>query len=263
MANPQLENGHLRIANEVWDALAQINIPGRARQVLDVIIRKTYGFNKKRDAIAYSQFTTATGMDRRHIPRAIKTLLEMQLIRRFSDIKDGVRGVTSYSFEKDYDKWRVTPKMVSVTPNTGKGDINSGKKVTPNMMSTKDITTKDSIQKTFTRKKRVSLSPDHKPFIEFFVTAYLEKFKQKYHFVGGRDGKTVQALLKDFDIGTLKAATHRFFDDDWIRENGALTLTVFRGQINKFINPLPTKRKKNIGHTAGKEDYGKVGRRKV
>jgi len=53
MANPQIENGYTRIANETMDALAKIRIPGQARQVLDFILRKTYGWNKKTDMISF------------------------------------------------------------------------------------------------------------------------------------------------------------------------------------------------------------------
>ena len=51
MAMPQVENGYTRIANELLEALAKIRIPGEARQVFDVIMRKTYGFRKS-DPIA-------------------------------------------------------------------------------------------------------------------------------------------------------------------------------------------------------------------
>ena len=61
MTTPQLENGYIKIATELYDALCGIRIPGEARQVFDVILRKTYGWNKKKDAIALSQFVEATG----------------------------------------------------------------------------------------------------------------------------------------------------------------------------------------------------------
>jgi len=47
MKSPQTENGYIKIANELWDALTGIRIPGEVRQVLDYIFRKTYGYNKK------------------------------------------------------------------------------------------------------------------------------------------------------------------------------------------------------------------------
>jgi phage replication O-like protein O len=60
MNSPQLENGYTRIANELLDALIRYRIPGEERQVLDVIIRKTYAYGKKEDRISLSQFHDMT-----------------------------------------------------------------------------------------------------------------------------------------------------------------------------------------------------------
>ena len=56
MANPQRENGHVDIANEIMDKLCRYRIPGEVRQVMDTVFRKTYGWNKKADRISLSQF---------------------------------------------------------------------------------------------------------------------------------------------------------------------------------------------------------------
>ena len=45
MASPQTENGYVKIATELHDALCKTRISGEARQMLDVIIRKTYGYD--------------------------------------------------------------------------------------------------------------------------------------------------------------------------------------------------------------------------
>lgn len=121
MANPQLEDGFLRIANEVWEHLTAIRIPGRARQVLDFIIRKTWGFSKKEDKIPLSQFVEATGIDKRQLHREFTTLQKMNLITK---IGDGIS--VTYSFNKDYDTWIPSPKKVTspikVTVITKMGD---------------------------------------------------------------------------------------------------------------------------------------------
>ena len=90
MANPQLENGHLKIANEIWDALCRIRIPGEQMQVLMVIIRKTYGFNKKSDGIPLSQFTEATGINRQNVIRAINGLLSKKIINVIKKDNTGI-----------------------------------------------------------------------------------------------------------------------------------------------------------------------------
>ena len=75
MANPQCENGHVDIANEIVEALARYRLSGEEWQVLLVVLRKTYGFHKKEDEIPLSQFEKMTGMYRANVVRAIKKLV--------------------------------------------------------------------------------------------------------------------------------------------------------------------------------------------
>lgn len=47
MASPQTENGYIRIANELWDAVLQRDFTKRQQQVLFFIWRLSYGCQKK------------------------------------------------------------------------------------------------------------------------------------------------------------------------------------------------------------------------
>ncbi len=114
-ASPQKENGYTAIANKIMEALAIIRIPGEARQVLDAIFRKTYGWNKKEDRISLSQLRKMTNLKDCHIIRARKKLILMNLIT----IKKDPQGSVIYKFQKDYTKWRALPK--AVVPPTKKG----------------------------------------------------------------------------------------------------------------------------------------------
>lgn len=112
MANPQAEHGHIRIATEIWEALVRTRIPGEARQMLDFIIRKTYGYHKKHDQIATSQIIEATGLTRKIIERARKNLRTWNLITTHK--KEGSQ-ILVYSFNKDYETWKLPPKKVPTT----------------------------------------------------------------------------------------------------------------------------------------------------
>src|SRR3990167_111760 len=101
MASPQKENGYTVIANEILDELAKIRISGEARQVLDVIIRKTYGFHKKQDRIALSQFSQLTGLCGKSVCRAINKLIKMDIVIKISSSEGNI-----YVFQKDHDKWK-------------------------------------------------------------------------------------------------------------------------------------------------------------
>ena len=114
MASPQHEDGYTRIANEIMEALARFRIPGEARQMLDVIIRKTYGFNKIKDRISTSQLMAATGLRRGLIHRVRKRLLLSNLITVYKNVDS---QILSYSFQKDYEKWKVYTKKYTVYKN--------------------------------------------------------------------------------------------------------------------------------------------------
>jgi len=154
MINPQKENGYVAIANEIWDALARIRINGEARQVLDVILRKTYGWNKKEDAISLSQFCLTTGLKRIAVCKAIKKLLFINIITQ----KD-TSTINIYAFNKHYDTWKPLPKKI---PPSNQKDtpvpkkVMSGKvlgnRVVPKRIHTKDTLTKPLIQKTIIPK---------------------------------------------------------------------------------------------------------------
>lgn len=100
MACPQKENGYTSIANEIMEALAKIRIPGEARQVLDVILRHTYGFNRKSVTFKPGFIAKATNLKRQNINRSINKLKFMNIINVIKT--DYGREI---SINKDYEKW--------------------------------------------------------------------------------------------------------------------------------------------------------------
>ena len=109
--NPQIENGYTRIANEIMNELAKIKIPGQARQVLDYIFRKTYGWHKKTETISLSQFVEGTELSKVAVCKAINKLLSMNLVTKKGNAKSlftkkGNDTNVTYSFQKDYTAWK-------------------------------------------------------------------------------------------------------------------------------------------------------------
>lgn len=106
---------YTKIPNDFLDNLAQIRIPGQARQVFDVIIRQTLGWSKIWDGISLSQLTEKAGMKKPHVCKALNKLVGMRLIlRRGSAIskfsKNGNDILTEYSVSTNYASWRPLPK---------------------------------------------------------------------------------------------------------------------------------------------------------
>ncbi len=129
-----------RIQNEILEAFGRTRIPGEARQILDVILRKTYGFQKKEDVISLSQFSAATNLKRPTVVRAIRKLLSMNIIIKKDNGKMGLQKRTSL--------WKPLSKKITV-PSVIKKDNFIDKK--DNKPLSKKIHTKDIYKETNTK----------------------------------------------------------------------------------------------------------------
>ncbi len=107
MANPQQENGHTDIANEIMEKLARYRISGQEYQIIFVVLRQTWGWHKKDDEISLSQFAEKTEMNRSSCVRAIKKLVTKKILS--SDNKDTTYA-KRYRFNKDYEQWSASIK---------------------------------------------------------------------------------------------------------------------------------------------------------
>jgi phage replication O-like protein O len=104
MANPQKENGHTSIANELLEVMAKTYFSSYEIQIIFAIFRKTYGWNKTEDWITTTQISEMTDIARSHVSRTIKKLLDRNML-----VKNGKK----LSFQKDYEKWQKLPKQVT------------------------------------------------------------------------------------------------------------------------------------------------------
>ena len=110
MAKPQLENGHARIANELLEALSRFS-PGRGEaQILWAIIRKTYGWNKKRDFMSIGQIAELTGLTRRWVIVCVSNLEAKKMIKVYRQRGRGSNGPNQIEIQKNYDLWVVKEK---------------------------------------------------------------------------------------------------------------------------------------------------------
>jgi phage replication O-like protein O len=136
LANPQLENGYTKISNELLEAICKTRLSDYEHRVLMMIIRKTYGFNKKADWICLKKLSDDTEIRLPHISRTITNLLERNIISKQK---------RKVSIQKDYEKW--LPKEVTKTG----GDWRNGN----NWKSSTTKNIKDNILKRDNRECRV------------------------------------------------------------------------------------------------------------
>lgn len=112
MANPQKENGYTAIANEIMEALCRYRIPGEARQVLDCVLRLTYGFTDRKEVeLSYTDIAKMTGLSRRNVVRAVAYLVSKATLSVRNDTTSKTSGANTLKFNKNYEEWGVVSKQ--------------------------------------------------------------------------------------------------------------------------------------------------------
>lgn len=113
MANPQLEDGFVRLANELTEALYRTKFNGTQFRILLAVIRCTYGFNKKEHEMSDNFIAEATGINIRQVKRELKKLINNKVLI--------VTNEGSYTeprkimINKYYNQWEIE---VTVTENS-------------------------------------------------------------------------------------------------------------------------------------------------
>jgi len=104
---PQLEDGYTMIANGLIEAICRLRITTSEHLVIWAIIRKTYGYKRKKDCIALSQISLLTGLYKSHVSRTIRLLLARLIVTRSGN---------SIGINKDIGVWKnKLPEEVKVT----------------------------------------------------------------------------------------------------------------------------------------------------
>lgn len=139
--NPQREDGHVEINNITADKFGELHLSGNEWQILWVVLRKTWGFNKKEDFISLTQFQKLTKLSRDSVNDAISRLVGKSIL-----VVDKSENTNRFSFNKHHNEWILVGKkgLVGFSPPTSRV-------FTAKLVGKKGHTidnTKDNIQKT-------------------------------------------------------------------------------------------------------------------
>jgi phage replication O-like protein O len=104
MASPQCENGYTRTANELSEAIMQSDFSKRQLNILNLIIRMSYGCGKKSALVKYNDFELV-GVYKADIKKELDYLSSVRVI--------SIEYITNLSMieaalNKNYDQWRVS-----------------------------------------------------------------------------------------------------------------------------------------------------------
>ena len=104
MANPQTENGHVRIANELFDQIINADLSLRELKIIFTVIRFTYGFNRKEAELSIRFISDATGIKFQNIASSIKHLQNKNIL--FLDTGNHKQG-RKIILNKNYESWNL------------------------------------------------------------------------------------------------------------------------------------------------------------
>lgn len=96
MANPQPEQ-FTRLSNELYEAIMQTDFSKRQRNILDLVIRMSYGCGKKQAILRKTDFQQV-GVGKNHIKGELEHLQASKVLLIDGDI---------IQLNKNYDEWRV------------------------------------------------------------------------------------------------------------------------------------------------------------
>lgn len=106
---PELDDGYLRIANELWQALIDYDFTAMQMKIIAVIIRETYGYNRKSKDLSVSYLAKGTRASKAGVSKALNDLINKKVIVEYESNTN--RKAREIGINKYYLDWvRVQPE---------------------------------------------------------------------------------------------------------------------------------------------------------
>lgn len=231
--NPQVEDGFTRLANELFDAVLRAPFTLAQQKVLLAVVRLTYGYNRREDAISFGQVARATGLERRSVIRAMTQLLTADVLTRKPV---GAGHASVWGVQKRYQLWCVTgdpPVTTSTSDSSVTGDLSGTTSGDTSVTTTSDSPVTHQRQKDNKDRGKESARPDRRPptHIPSAVTVYREVTHlnpQKSWY-----GRLAETVGEDpADLERWREVCMRWIGLGWKKTNVAVMLDYFvRGEL--------------------------------
>jgi len=130
------DNGYTRLANELLEAILRAGLTQNQLLIALAVIRKTYGFNKKRDWVSNAQLSALTGLPETRCSTVKNELIKLGIL---------ISAGRSVGINKAILSWKTKVNTISKTltvsvKKTFKETVN---RPLQNLLTTKDTITKD------------------------------------------------------------------------------------------------------------------------
>lgn len=118
-----LDDGYVKIANALMQALYTLPISNREMRVLLFIIYQTYGYNHKERELSNSYIGQGVGITQAHAAETVKKLVRAKIVKQSLF---GKRRTQTLSLNTHLNEWVTTPQIGSrTTPEMSTTEIGS------------------------------------------------------------------------------------------------------------------------------------------
>jgi phage replication O-like protein O len=195
MANPQLENGYTRIANEILEEVTKLPLNGTQFRIVIAIWRYTYGFQRKEHEISLAFLSSAAGLNERQTRRELNRLIDMNIIKVVKEATFTSSRVLA--FNKYYNEWGITDK----TPPVGL-DQTTGDELDHSSEVGLDHTPPVGLDHQERKYLKIILKKVNDPFLRELL--YQLKSINNYPFDIEKDTEFINSILVDFPTLDIK-----------------------------------------------------------
>ena len=101
MANPILEEGYTRIANELYKALYMAELSGSELRIVHFVLYNTYGYNRNTRTLSASYISQGTGISIKTVRNSLNSLVEYKVLFSIGS-KESIK---MFGINKNYEQW--------------------------------------------------------------------------------------------------------------------------------------------------------------
>jgi len=106
VASPQVENGYTRIANELMEVIPLYKFNGTQFRILFVVLRYTYGFQRKSHELSLTFIADSTGIHKQQIKRELDILIKNKVL--VEEEPPSFNKPRTIQFNKNYNEWLIS-----------------------------------------------------------------------------------------------------------------------------------------------------------
>lgn len=243
VADPQVEAGHIRIANDLWEAWTRADLDRNELRVLMAVVRMSYGWGQKDTGAraSYSKLQSLTGLVRHRVSAGLRGLLQKRILTRTS------QGTTShnpavYAPNKDHSSWSPATLPEHWSPETSHTNGTSSTSGTSSTRVTSSIILEPP-PPVFPPQRGGNTSPPRGSVSRVWAAfvRYPQQRGRRKSAVPKTWQKDIKARVREFGeedvIGVIRwAHTSSHRRAVYLRENDCLGHTLFRA--SKFPDYL-------------------------